>query len=837
VTFRNQHITLFLSAIFGWLVLNISGSLLAQTRENQGSSQFRSDSLKASALRGKELEMSEKKAKELLRQALDFEEKQELRNALRCLFQALNYYEKVNDQLKQVEILLEIGRLYERWEVPERAIDYFQRTLIKIKSHSLSTVNIADIHVKLGESYLGLEKYDLAEKNFQEAIATNPNPEDKAFIRRVLSMLSDVYMSQRKLNLVLKTNLEIIEIERKTGPSPSLSLALNNVGFIYKSLGDYDKSLIYINQAIENETLLKTRDVKGILSMRINMASALNQQKRFSNALSELFRALKLAELERDLSQQAEIRNYIALIYFNIQDFQNAHYHCEEAVRISKRSGDPEIQVKTYKTFGLILEKLGSFKDAYDYIEKCNALKDTIYQESQKKIQDKLLKRINIERTEKELKILLTDAEKSEFELQKLSLEADRKQKDLELITKEKELQEISYKTQSLENEKVLQLSLLQAQQLKSEKMMQDMALQQFESAISGQRLAQKNRETRILLLEQEKKILEKNRKLQESKLHAQSTRERYFKAIGILIALVLVSVVYGFIQIRQKNQTLSRKQKEIEKANASLEELNLDIYTKNKSITDSIKYARGIQEAILPEKEKWFGVFPQSFIFYQPKDIVSGDFYFLSQYQKKWFLAFADCTGHGVPGALMSMIGHNQLTSIIEVHGITDPTLVLKALDSGIRKTLKTQNTESRDSMELGLCIFDFENGNFEFASSMRPLYGIRNGEFFEWKGDRHPLGVDSGIDRNFTLHTCPIRELDAVYLCSDGYQDQLGGPEQKRFLSNRLKALLQGISGKPMNVQGKVLEFTMKDWMKESRQLDDMLVIGIRPNATPAI
>lgn len=824
---RGFHIVLILILCTGiWLM---AGGQEAYGQSNQKETANKTDSIRNNIRKTKEVQMDESSARELIRQALEFEQKAELRNALRAFFQALNFYEKTNNQVQQVAMLQEIGQLYERWEVPERSIDYFQRALIKINSHGIKTTSLGDIYFKLGESYAGLEKYDLAERNFLDALTQNGST---GFRKKCLARLSEIYMNQKKFDQVLITNLEIIEIEKKSGPSPDLSLALNNVGFIYKSLGDYDKALSYINQALENETSLKSKDMSGIISMRVNMASTLNQQKRFQAALSELFRALKMAETNRDPLQQAEIRNYIALIYFNTQDYQNANFHCAEAVKLSKRSGDAEIQIKTYKTYGIILEKLGIFKEAYECMDKCNALKDTVFHDAHKKIQEKLLKRLNIERTEKELKLLLTDAEKSEFELQKLSLEAERKQQDLELVTKQKELQEVQYKTLAFANEKALQISLLQSQKLKNEKMMQEMALQQFESAVSGEKLERKNRESRILLLEQEKKILEKNRKLQESKLQVQSTRERYFKAIGILIALVLVSVMYGFVQIRAKNNTLYRKQKEIEQANASLEFLNNEIYTKNTSITDSIKYARGIQEAILPEPEKWKSAFFDTFIFYQPKDIVSGDFYFLTQSQKKWFLAFADCTGHGVPGALMSLIGHNLLTSIIEVRGTTDSEIILKEMNEGLRKTLKTQNNESRDSMEVGICIFDFEKDVLEFAGSMRSLIGIRNGELFEWKGDRHPLGADSAMHKQFQKHTCSIRSLDVIYLCSDGYQDQLGGPEQKRFLSSRMKSLFQGIAQKPMSVQGKVVEFTMKEWIGDGRQLDDLMVIGIRPN-----
>jgi serine phosphatase RsbU (regulator of sigma subunit) len=301
---------------------------------------------------------------------------------------------------------------------------------------------------------------------------------------------------------------------------------------------------------------------------------------------------------------------------------------------------------------------------------------------------------------------------------------------------------------------------------------------------------------------------------------------------MAILVALVFVTISYGFISIRNKNQRLRKSQEEIEQANASLEELNQEIYSKNKNITDSILYARGIQEAILPEAARWNNHFPESFVLYKPRDIVSGDFYYLSQIRNKTFVAFADCTGHGVPGALMSLIGHNLLSSSIEIHGNDDPDQILKELDEGIRRTLRNQLSHNRDSMELGLCIFDHEKQQFTFASSMRSLFVYRNGDIEEWRGDRHPLGSDKPISKPFSIYKAPLNTLEAIYLCSDGYQDQLGGPENKRFLSNRLRNLIRSLALKPMHLQREGLELAFEEWKGKQRQLDDVMVIGIRLN-----
>jgi len=177
-----------------------------------------------------------------------------------------------------------------------------------------------------------------------------------------------------------------------------------------------------------------------------------------------------------------------------------------------------------------------------------------------------------------------------------------------------------------------------------------------------------------------------------------------------------------------------------------------------------------------------------------------------------------------------MSLIGHNLLTNIIEVQEESDPAKIMKKIDAGIQKTLKSQNSDIRAGMELGLCIFDFANHTLQFSSSMRPLLGIKNGELLEWKGDRHPLGADSGENRNFTTHNIDLDGLEAIYLFSDGYQDQLGGPDEKRFLSTRLKKLI--VEASPLKMAGQQAKIvnTMNDWMGENKQLDDILFIGIR-------
>lgn len=773
-------------------------------------------------------QMNQQKLDVLLAKAREAEQKSELRNALRYYLQALTHLEKGGAQEPQVEILLELARVYEQWEIPERSLDYLKRALIKINSHQVHLDLKPKALEKVAEAHASLGHWSSAEKNLNEVLGMMTYSDDRSYKLRLLARLSEVYYQQKKIQEVLQTNLKMLELEKSFKNPEREALMLNNIGFTYKTLGQYDKAIENFQLALD--LLSSNTKMAHLISIRINLASAYNQQNQYAKALSELFRALKLAEQEKDIHQQAEIRNYLSLIYYNTQDFQNSHFHGKKAVELSTRSGDLGTMIKAFRTYSFVLNKLGEYAEAFSYLDKCYDLRDSLSHIEVQKVRDEMSKRLSVERTEKELRLLLTDAEKSEFEIQRMSLEAERKQKDLELLTKEKELQAASYKTMTLEKERALEVSKLQAQKLKSEKMMQEMALQQFENAISAQQLEKNNRENRILLLEQEKKLLEKSKNLQQAQLSSQASREKFIKALAILLALVFVSISYGFVSIRNKNQRLRKSQQEIEQANASLEELNQEIFSKNKNITDSILYARGIQEAILPEVDRWKAHFPDSFILYKPRDIVSGDFYYLSHIRNKTFVAFADCTGHGVPGALMSLIGHNLLSSSIEINGNDDPDQILKELDEGIRRTLRNQLSHNRDSMELGLCILDHETQQFTFAASMRSLFVIRNGDIEEWRGDRQPLGTDKPITKAFTQYKAPLNTLESIYLSSDGFQDQLGGPENKRFLSNRLRNLIRSLSDKPMPLQKEELEQAFEEWKGNQRQLDDVMLIGIR-------
>lgn len=255
-------------------------------------------------------------------------------------------------------------------------------------------------------------------------------------------------------------------------------------------------------------------------------------------------------------------------------------------------------------------------------------------------------------------------------------------------------------------------------------------------------------------------------------------------------------------------------------------------IETKNKDITDSIRYAKRIQEAILPPKELIQNVFPDSFIFYRPKDIVSGDFYWFSQKNDKAVIVVADCTGHGVPGAIMSMIGNALLNETVNEKEYLQPNEILNQLSKGIFLALKKgmKQSESKDGMDIGLCVVDYTAKRLDFAGAYRPLYYFRNGTFEEIKSDKNPIGEMNTAFSGYHNHQRSFNSGDRIYLFTDGYVDQFGGTEKRKFMSKRFRELLTQMQSLTMDEQLIQLEKNIDEWKGKLEQVDDVLVLGIK-------
>lgn len=269
------------------------------------------------------------------------------------------------------------------------------------------------------------------------------------------------------------------------------------------------------------------------------------------------------------------------------------------------------------------------------------------------------------------------------------------------------------------------------------------------------------------------------------------------------------------------------------EEAKRKIEESNLIISQKNKDILDSINYAKRIQSAILAPKEEIFATFKDAFILYKPKDIVSGDFYYFSKVDNHGIIAAADCTGHGVPGALMSMIGNDLLNHVTRERKTTKPSDILDLLHKGITNVLKQDSKygETRDGMDIALLSFDLTNPTkMQFAGAYRSLSIVRNGEMIEYKANKFPIGNAQQDRDKFTNNDVSLQKGDMCYIFTDGYADQFGGDKGKKFMVKKFHKLLIKNSSLSVAEQEKNLDEAIENWRGDHEQVDDILVIGIR-------
>lgn len=278
--------------------------------------------------------------------------------------------------------------------------------------------------------------------------------------------------------------------------------------------------------------------------------------------------------------------------------------------------------------------------------------------------------------------------------------------------------------------------------------------------------------------------------------------------------------------KVIERTEEVVRQKEEIEIQNRKLEILY-------KHITDSIRYAKRLQDAILPPQATIERLLPESFVLFKPKDIVSGDFYWIFETPKRIFIAVVDCTGHGVPGAFMSIVAHNMLNQIVKENAELNAAEFLDALNALSGRTINQHSEESavRDGMDMTLCILHKDSNMMDIAGANNPLYIFRNENLQELRADKLPIGyLEDQPARKFTNHRLQLEKGDTLYLFSDGYADQFGGPKGKKFMVGQFRSFLSQIHKAPMKDQYRTLDLTIEQWRGNLEQVDDILVVGFR-------
>jgi len=440
-------------------------------------------------------------------------------------------------------------------------------------------------------------------------------------------------------------------------------------------------------------------------------------------------------------------------------------------------------------------------------------------------------KQIEVQKETIKQQLATIDVQKQEILKQKALLDS----LDKEIVQKEKTLNE---------KQKVLDKQFVQINRQQGEIKVQKETIIVQQKEVQVQKDTLVNQKEKIALQisrieEQLKKIGEQEGKI---KLQLATLEKQKLILYFVLFALLLVSflgyyIYRGYkikkeanIKLEEKNRTISAQKDEIEKQRDLAAAQRDQIAYQKKHITDSIMYAKRIQTALIPSLEL-FSDKLEHFVIYKPLAIVSGDFYWVSSQGNLQIIISADCTGHGVPGAFMSMLGVTMLNEIVNGKHIFMPDQIIENLRDGIIKALNQVAEEDsiKDGMDIAVCVIDFDRNILWYAGANNPLYLIRGGELIHYRADKMPVAIHYKMVP-FTQHKIDLQKGDAFYIFSDGFADQFGGPKQKKFMSMQLKETLVAMADKPMLEQGQRLNDIFEGWRGDTPQVDDVTLIGVR-------
>jgi serine phosphatase RsbU (regulator of sigma subunit) len=724
----------------------------------------------------------------------------EIEQAIGYYLRAANIFERAEDEKNLKTVYYMISGSYYVIEAYDKAADYYNEiyAIEKDKPDQASRIRILEY---MSVTYVKLNEYEQSKKYYNELLSLYKAKADLNNTVRILSNLAGIHKKLKEYGKSISLNNEILALYEGQKDTAAMSDILNNIGNNYLFIKDYNKAVESFRRAVYFAERAGMKD-SDIADLYINLGICYQNMEDYQNSIYFLAKALKIKESEKKECEIAQLRNIISLLYFYKGDLYNAGVFSQNSIPSARLCPDKTLLRDCYNTYSKILKAGNDHINALNYYESYLKINDSILLEQRIKDHELSNKRIAIEKTDKELKLQLADENLKDLELKRLRLEQEKQAQELVLLKREKELELSEKERLKQAYELALKKHEEEIQKVKIKDLEQQKALQSSE--LKRKEAEEKERINEIKLLETE------NERQKEARKRA--------VWMEILIAIIAILLFTGFIVTRKKNSVLASQKKEIEEKNAA--------------ITDSIKYAEKIQAAVLPPPDFMKDYFDDYFILFKPRDIVSGDFYWGTKKDGLTIVTAADCTGHGVPGAFMSMLGMAFLNEIVNNTDKPSTDLILNELRKNVKSALRQtgQEGETKDGMDIALCIVDYRNKTLQFSGAFNPLFLVKDNELIQVKGDRMPIGIHQKAEATFTRHNIDIARGDTFYIFSDGYVDQFGGPEGKKIKLKRLQEIVLENHTKPMDEQKQILDKIFTDWQGAQEQIDDVLVMGVR-------
>jgi serine phosphatase RsbU (regulator of sigma subunit) len=724
---------------------------------------------------------------------------------LEYLSRGLHLAKSKNLEAKAAELSKQIGDLYRKGSQYDSALSYMKYAeayYLKVPPGK----KLLGVYHAMGDIYRDDQKYSEANEYYTKYLDDAEKQKDSLSIQGAYNAFGTMYYQSGEYKIAIGSYNKGLDIALASKNYSNAMQYYSEIGTAYAKLGLTPSSQEAFLSALKiNAAYVKREDVVGI--MNVNIGNLYNEQKDTAKSLKYYRDGLHVFQKLKQNARIAIVLGNIGNAYMEAGDYKNAEKYELESLEQLKKYGEKSNIAQSYTNIGEFYNKTKQYAKSLEYY--------SIALNMAEEADDKELQVYSLAGMST-LNVQVGDNKRAQdYGLQAIEL-AQKIHLLLQVRDISKDLSGLFKKTNQTDKAfYYYQLYVDTKDSIENKENSKKMINAELNYEYEQKQQAQK--------LEDEKKEA-----ISAEKAHHERTIRNIYLGGFIVVLFLTILVFRNFLRVRKSNKIITEQKHEVELQKTLVEE-------KNRDITDSINYARRIQQAMLPTKEQWDHYFKESFIYYQPKDIVSGDFYWCMGTDKGIVFSVADCTGHGVPGAFMSMLGISSLNKIVGEQGIMQPDKVLNELRNEIIKSLNPEGKleEVKDGMDMTLCYLDRKNGVLEYAAANNPLWIARkkeNGyELIEGEADKMPVGKFMEEGRLFSNYKIEVKKGDRLYIFTDGYADQFGGEKGKKFKYRQLQEKILNISNKPLAEQKEMLETTMNQWKGKLEQVDDILVIGL--------
>ncbi len=810
----------------------------------------------------------------------------------------LSDYKKTTTDSTRCRIMLAIGNQYEN-QFPDSAIQWYNNMLsLAANNETKNEIFLFYVCTAMqycgwaeciykGNFQKASDLSDKAIAKFDALVKKSRNKEIQRISKKgkagVFRTLGIVSQHKGNYDKAMDLYLKALKLSEEAGDKKGMAGSYNNLGIAYKDLGNFEKAIVFYKQSLKIRE--EFGDKKGMSGNYNNIGNSLRELGNFDNAIESYLKALKIREELKDKKGMAETYLCLGIVHNSQGNYDKALEFYNKTLQLAEELGNKKGISDVYNSIGVTLKEKGendkameshfkslkiaeelnykmgiaqsytniginyqdkyNYKNAIDYYQKSLVLYEELGSKAGLAI---IYGNIGY------LHLLLSDSSRATVASGHIKSAVEYGLKALSLS---REMKALPYENFAA---KTLMYAYRKQGNLKKAIEFSDLFITTNDSMFKAEKTkALANAEAKFNAEKKQKEIelLNKDKALQKTEIEKQTTQKYAFIA-GFTLMLLLAFVIFrGYRQKRKDNILLKEQKHEIEQKNETLNQQNEEISAQrdeieaqrdlvthqkehieeiHKEVTDSINYAERIQRSFLATKELLDENLRDYFVLFKPKDVVSGDFYWAGTLSNDNFaLITADSTGHGVPGAIMSILNISSLEKAVE-QNIYEPSEILNFTRKAIIERLKKDGSPEggKDGMDASLICFNFPERKFIYAAANNPVWVIRENILIELNPDKMPVGKHDKDQNSFTQNEFIFQKDDIIYLATDGFEDQFGGPKGKKFLSKKLKQFLVENCQKPMAEQKVILENTIEDWKNgyeiKCEQVDDITVMGIK-------